>query len=181
MQLLGYQDTLLANTGNQLYAQSLITGAVDFIFGQTATAWLQSIDIRTIATGCITASGRAAATNPSWYVINGSNIAGINDSIPAGDNYLGRPWEPFARVVFQYCYLSDVIAPAGWSVWSTTPGESNIENVTFAEYMNYGPGSVLEEGPRANFSEQLDAPITIESILGNAYMDEWWVDLSYMP
>jgi pectin methylesterase-like acyl-CoA thioesterase len=181
MQLLGYQDTLLANTGNQLYAKSLITGAVDFIFGQTATAWLQTIDIRTIAKGCITASGRAAATNPSWYVINGSNIAGINDSIPVGDNYLGRPWEQFARVVFQYCYLSDVIQPAGWSVWSTDPGESNIENVTFAEYMNYGPGSILEEGPRANFSEQLDAPVTIESILGNAYADEWWVDLSYMP
>jgi hypothetical protein len=52
--------------------------------------------------------------------------------------------------------------------------------VTFAEYANYGPGSVLEEGPRANFSEQLDAPVTIESILGVAYKNEWWVDLSYM-
>ena len=51
--------------------------------------------------------------------------------------------------------------------------------MTFAEFDNYGPGSVLEEGPRANFSEQLDAPVTIESILGAAYKDEWWVDSSY--
>ena len=180
VQLLGYQDTLLANTGNQLYAKSLIVGAVDFIFGQTATAWLENIDIRTIATGCITASGRSSASNPSWYVINNSIIAGINSSIPAGENYLGRPWESFARVVFQNSYLSDIIKPAGWSVWSTNPGESNIGNVTFAEYNNTGPGSVLQEGPRANFSEQLDAPVTIESILGDAYVDEWWVDVTYM-
>jgi len=176
-QLLGYQDTLLANTGNQLYVKNLIVGAVDFIFGQTATAWLEQCDIRTIATGCITASGRAAATNPSWYVINNSNIDGINSSIPAGTNYLGRPWEPFARVVFQNSYLGAIIQPAGWSIWSTTT--PNTENVTFAEYDNFGPGSVLEEGPRANFSEQLDAPMTIESILGSEYTSEWWVDTSY--
>ncbi|KUJ06425.1 uncharacterized protein LY89DRAFT_769533 [Mollisia scopiformis] len=93
MQLWGYQDTLLANTGNQLYSKSLIVGAIDFIFGQTATAWLDQVDIRTIATGCVTASGRASASNPSWYVINNSTVAGINSSIEAGINYLGRPWE----------------------------------------------------------------------------------------
>ena len=93
--------------------------------------------------------------------------------MPAGTNYLGRPWYPFARVVFQNTYLSDVIKPAGWSVWSTAVnGSTNIQNVTFAEYGNYGPGSVLQEGPRANFSEQLSAPITIESILGASYQDE---------
>lgn len=92
MQLWGYQDTLLANTGNQLYSKSLIVGAIDFIFGQTATAWLDQVDIRTIATGCVTASGRAS-DNPSWYVINNSTVAGINSSIAAGTNYLGRPWE----------------------------------------------------------------------------------------
>ncbi|KAF4626252.1 hypothetical protein G7Y89_g11909 [Cudoniella acicularis] len=181
IQLWGYQDTLLANTGNQLYAKSLIVGAVDFIFGQTATAWLEQVDIRTIATGCLTASGRASASNPSWYVINNSTVAGINSSIAAGINYLGRPWESFARVVFQNTDLSDVIAPAGWRPWSTAVnGTTNTENVTFAEYDNYGPGSILEEGPRASYSEQLSAPIEIETVLGNAWMDEWWVDESYM-
>jgi len=181
VQLWGYQDTLLANTGNQLYAKSLIVGAIDFIFGQTATAWFDNIDIRTIAAGSITASGRSSAANPSWYVINNSTVAGINDTIPAGTNFLGRPWDSFARVVFQNTYLSDVIAPAGWRVWSTAVGgATNIGNVTFAEYGNHGPGSVLNEGPRAKFSEQLDAPVTIESILGAAYRDEWWVDLSYL-
>jgi pectin methylesterase-like acyl-CoA thioesterase len=181
VQFLGYQDTILANTGTQLYANSLVVGAIDFIFGQTALAWFENVDIRTIATGSITASGRADASNPSWYVINNSTVDGINSSIPAGTNYLGRPWQKFARVVFQNTYLSDVIKPEGWSVWSTAVnGSTNIDNVTFAEYGNYGPGSVLEEGPRANFSVQFPAPVEIESILGPAFRDEWWVDTNYL-
>jgi polygalacturonase len=141
-------------------------------------AWFEGIDIRTIATGCITASGRSSATNPSWYVISRSNVSGINDTITAGTNDLGRPWGSFARVVFQETYLGNVIAAAGWKQWSTsTP---NIGNVTFAEYNNYGPGSVLEEGPRANFSEQLTAPISIQSILGENFRNEWWIDTSYL-
>jgi hypothetical protein len=59
-------------------------------------------------------------------------------------------------------------------------GSTNIGNVTFAEWNNYGPGSIIEEGPRANFSYQLDSPITVETVLGAAWKDEWWVDLSYM-
>lgn len=165
-------------SGHQLYANSLIVGAVDFIFGQTALAWFENVDIRTIAQGCVTASGRSVADNPSWYVISRSSVAGVNDSIPAGSNYLGRPWGSFARVVFQETYLGDVIAPAGWREWSTN--SPNTENVMFAEFMNCGPGSAWEEGPRANFSEQLDAPVKSESILGRNYRDEWWVDGSYL-
>jgi hypothetical protein len=93
MQFLGYQDTILANTGNQIYAKSLVVGAIDFIFGQTATAWFDGVDIRTIATGYITASGRSSATNPSWYVINNSTVDGIDSTIAAASTYLGRPWQ----------------------------------------------------------------------------------------
>jgi pectin methylesterase-like acyl-CoA thioesterase len=93
MQFLGYQDTILSNTGNQLFARSLITGAIDFIFGQTATAWFDAVDIRTIAAGAITASGRSSASNPSWYVINNSTVDGINSTIPAASSFLGRPWQ----------------------------------------------------------------------------------------
>lgn len=179
--LFGYQDTLLANTGTQIYAKSKIVGAIDFIFGQTAQAWLEHIDIRTIAAGCITASGRNSSSNPSWYVISNSTVAGINATVEAeaGINYLGRPWGMFARAVFQYTYLSDVVNAAGWSIWDPAPNE-RISNVTFAEYENYGPGSYPTEGPRANFSEQLTAPVTREEVLGSGYADEWWVDMNYL-
>jgi pectinesterase len=72
-----------------------------------------------------------------------------------------------------------VIEPAGWSIWSSAVG-GNTQNVTFAEYANYGPGSVLEEGPRANFSTQLNAAVSKEIVLGDGYENQWWVDMSYL-
>lgn len=177
--LYGYQDTLLANAGNQLYAKSKILGAIDFIFGQTATAWLDQIDIVTIAAGSITASGRAA-DNPSWYVINNSTVRGVNASVEAkaGINYLGRPWGNYSRVTFQDTYLSDVINPAGWSTWGKTDPRTN--HVQYEEYHNYGPGSYPTEGPRANFSTQISSPRMITDVLGAGYASEWWVDESYL-
>jgi len=55
-QFTGFQDTLLANEGNQYYAGCLIQGATDFIFGQRAAAWFEGCDIRVLSasTGYIT-------------------------------------------------------------------------------------------------------------------------------
>jgi pectinesterase len=47
--LTGFQDTLLAQQGYQLYSKCLIQGATDFIFGQTASAWFEKIDLRVVA------------------------------------------------------------------------------------------------------------------------------------
>lgn len=133
-QFIGYQDTILANTGAQLYAKCLVVGAIDFIFGQTALAWFENNDIRTIAAGSITASGRSSSNNPSWYVINNSNVQNINSTVATYNNYLGRPWSDYARVVFQNTYLGNNIKADGWRVWSTTT--ANTDHVTFNEYVS---------------------------------------------
>ncbi|CAJ1978405.1 unnamed protein product, partial [Sphenostylis stenocarpa] len=31
--------------------------------------------------------------------------------------YLGRPWGPFARVVFAFTFMDQCIKPAGWNNW----------------------------------------------------------------
>lgn len=92
--LMGYQDTLLANNGNQIYANSYIDGTwyisplprmrdaidvsglrdfadselmharSDFIFGQYARAWFQRVDLRVKDSGYITANGKSAALSP---------------------------------------------------------------------------------------------------------------------
>lgn len=172
--LYGYQDTLLAQIGNQVYAKCYIAGAVDFIFGQHAVAWFDSCDIRVTGAGAITANGRASATDVSYYVINKSSIsaAGTTTST-SGSNYLGRPWSEWARVVYQNTVMSDVINSAGWEVWSTS--ESNTEAVTFEEYGNTGAGA---SGTRASFSSKLSAALTISSILGSSYTS--WVDTTYL-
>ncbi|KAG8876793.1 hypothetical protein FRB97_003916 [Tulasnella sp. 331] len=129
-QLKGYQDTLLAEYGYQFYSGCLITGAVDFIFGQAASVWITGSTITTVGNGCITASGRSS-NDAYYYVINDSTVTSTSYV-----NYLGRPWSDYARVIFQNTYLGSNIAAAGWEEWSTaTP---NTDHVTFGEYDNTG-------------------------------------------
>lgn len=172
----GYQDTVLAQTGTQLYAKCMIVGVVDFIFGQRAKAWFEAVDIRTFDKGYITASGRDVETNDSWYVINKSTVAARDSAVAAGSTVLGRPWKEYARVVFQNSELSDVVKAAGWVQWSAdTP---NTANSYLAEYGNTGAGAATEG--RAAFAKQLDAPVTIESILGATWASDSYVDATYM-
>ena len=47
----GFQDTLLAQAGRQVYARTLVQGATDFVFGQHAAAWFEGCDVRVVASG----------------------------------------------------------------------------------------------------------------------------------
>ncbi|KJY00891.1 carbohydrate esterase family 8 protein [Zymoseptoria brevis] len=157
----GFQDTVLAQTGAQLYAKSYIEGATDFIFGQK---------------GYITASGRADAANPSYYVLNKCSISAAGgNSVEAGAYSLGRPWGAYARVAFQFCTMSNVIDAAGWSVWNK--GDERTGKVEFGEYGNEGAGT---SGSRAEFAKKLDAPVKKESVLGSGYASARWVDKAYL-
>lgn len=170
-QFTGYQDTILANVGRQLYAKSLIVGATDFIFGQKATAWFESCDIQTIGKGFITANGRDSESNPSFYVFNNAKVNGTSGK---GSQVLGRPWRTFARVVFQNSELGDVIKPDGWTVWNAT---APTNDVYFKEFNNSGPGSV---GPRVNFSSQLTEGVKPVTLFGEGWEKAWFVDSTYL-
>jgi pectinesterase len=173
--LYGYQDTLLAETGNQVYAGGYIEGAVDFIFGQHARIWIDSTAIAVSAPqGAITANGRASSSDVSYYVINKSTVSGSSSTTAtAGSVFLGRPWSQYARVCFQNTNLGSIINSAGWEVWSAS--EPNTEDVVFQEYGNTGAGA---SGTRASFSSKLSAPVSISTILGSGYTD--WVDSTYL-
>ncbi|KAE8994714.1 hypothetical protein PR001_g20320 [Phytophthora rubi] len=170
--LTGYQDTVLADKGRELFAKTYINGATDFVFGRYAQAWFESCDIETIGTGFITASGREAANSSSTYVFNRARVfgkSGVNSTV------LGRPWRPYAKVVWQNSELGDVVKPEGWSTWDAT---SSTADVVFKEFNNSGPGAV--KGSRVAFSGQLDKPVAITEVLGQRYAKEWFVDTSYL-
>jgi pectinesterase len=170
-QFKGFQDTILAEV-----AKSYIEGATDFIFGQTAKAWFDGVDIRVLAasSGFITANGRASATNPSYYVINKSTVAAKpGAAVSAGAYYLGRPWRNYARVVFQSTSMTNVVNAAGWTKWNT--GDERTDKVEFGEYANSGDGS---KGTRASFSKKLGAAVSISTVLGSDYKN--WVDATYL-
>uniref|UniRef100_A0AAV1TJ07 Pectinesterase n=1 Tax=Peronospora matthiolae TaxID=2874970 RepID=A0AAV1TJ07_9STRA len=170
--LTGYQDTVLADKGRELYAHTYINGAIDFVFGRYAQAWFELCDIETIGKGYIAANGRDSEANPSSFVFNRARVfgnSGVNSST------LGRPWYPYARTIWQNSELSDVIAPKGWAAWNDT---ASTTNVVFKEFNNSGPGAATDK--RVAFSGQLDAPIAITEILGEDYATQWWVDTAYL-
>ncbi|OSC99460.1 carbohydrate esterase family 8 protein [Trametes coccinea BRFM310] len=164
LKITGDQDTLLANVGAQYYANSWIEGAVDFIFGMRASIFITRSIINTIGDGFITASGRSS-DDGNWYVIDSSTVQGT------GKAFLGRPWRDFARVVFQKSTLGSNVPAAGWSVWETDNPQT--DHVTFAEFGNTGPGAT---GPRASFSTQLSAPVSILTVLNSTS----WIDPAFL-
>jgi pectinesterase len=168
----GYQDTIYANVGRQIYAKSFVNGAVDFIFGLRAIAWFHKIDIEAIGPGWITANGREAENNTSIYVFNKVNVAGTSGT---NSTFLGRPWRPYSRVIFQDSYLGDVVKPEGWARWDAT---QSVANVVYQEYKNYGPGANPQT--RANFSSQRDAPIKASDLFGRNFQKENWVDADFL-
>ena len=177
-QFIGYQDTVLSETGDQVFAKSLIVGATDFIFGQSANAWFDQCDIRVLATsyGTITASGRASSSSSSYYVINNSTVAAYTgNTVTSGAYYLGRPWEQYARVVFQDTSMTNVINALGWHVWSTS--EPNTADVVFEEVGNTGAGA---SGTRASFAKKISSPISISTVLGSGYASAAYVDEAYL-
>ncbi|KAE9118704.1 hypothetical protein PF005_g17646 [Phytophthora fragariae] len=160
----GHQDTVYANKGRELFARSYISGDVDFIFGTFAEAWFESCDIEPVGPGCITANGRVDGSNPSFYVFNNARVFGSSGN---GTAYLGRPWRPYSRVVWQNSEFSDVIHPDGWQEW---PNDNNTANVYYKEFNNTGVGAATDK--RVSFSGVLDAAVPITQILGENYPNE---------
>ncbi|KAK1832417.1 pectinesterase [Podospora conica] len=173
----GWQDTVLANEGRQVFVGGAVVGVTDFVFGRRGRAWFERCDIGVLesSVGYITASGRESASTSNFFVINNSNVsAAPGQRVAKGSYYLGRPWGEYAQVVFQRTYLSDVINGAGWRIWNT--GDERTKNVLFGEYGNTGPGA---SGTRASFSKKLSAPVTMEAVLGSGFASAAFYDAEY--
>lgn len=168
----GYQDTILSDKGRELFASCYINGAIDFIFGRYAQSWFEGCDIESIGPGYITASGRESDNSSAIYVFNNTRVTGTAGK---GSTYLGRPWRPYARVVWQNSDLSDAVNPSGWTDWN---GDNVTEHVYFKEFQNTGLGAELSQ--RVAYSGVLEEAIKITDILGEAYEEEGWVDASYL-
>ena len=162
---LGWQDTILLNRGRQYFEDCYIAGHVDFIFGG-ATAFFERCHIHCLRDGYITAASTPAG-EPFGFVFSHCEITG---ETPQVRTYLGRPWRPFASVVYLDTKMSEAVRPAGWHNWDQPERE---QTVRYAEYGSTGPGA----NPRARvlWSHQLTEAqakaITVERVLGGA--DGW--------
>eukprot|EP00252_Welwitschia_mirabilis_P022489 TRINITY_DN609_c0_g1_i3.p1 TRINITY_DN609_c0_g1~~TRINITY_DN609_c0_g1_i3.p1 ORF type:complete len:321 (-),score=40.35 TRINITY_DN609_c0_g1_i3:249-1211(-) len=131
---LGWQDTAYLHSGKHYLRDCYIEGSVDFIFGN-ATALLEYCHIHCKSPGFVTAQSRKTSQETTGYVFLRCTITGNG-----GNSYihLGRPWAPFARVVFAYTWMDACIKPEGWNNWGKPDNEKTS---CFYEYRCSGPGS----------------------------------------
>ncbi|EGZ09816.1 hypothetical protein PHYSODRAFT_338539 [Phytophthora sojae] len=146
----GYQDTVYANKGREVFARSYISGAVDFVFGSLAAAWF----------------------DPSYFVFNNTRVFG---SYGNSSSDLGRPWHPYSRVVWQNSELGDSINTDGWQIWDNS---NSTANVSFLEFNNRGPGAATDK--RVSFGKVAKADVDITELFGENYKNEWWVDHTFL-
>lgn len=164
VRLLGYQDTLYANSktchnatdphdqtchaSRQLFSDCYIEGHVDFIFGDAKAVFdhctlhgLPSPEVM------LTAQSRLYPLEDSGYLFLHCTVTaapGVQHMV------LGRPWRPYARVYFVDTKLDGAtIAPEGWSEWA-----GKLKTADYAEY-NTGPGADVSR--RVPPSRQLTA------------------------
>ena len=161
VRLLGNQDTVYAGSRNcapdgsscvaarQYFAACTIAGNVDFIFGDGKTVF-DHCEIRSTAHkgGFITAQAKHSPQEDSGFVFVHCKLTADAGAEPP--IYLGRPWRPYATVVFIDTEMGAHIAPAGWREWH--PGETHsLDTAFYGEFGSTGPGAhAKERDPRAH-------------------------------
>ncbi|HVS91804.1 MAG TPA: pectinesterase family protein [Mucilaginibacter sp.] len=165
--LLGNQDTLYAATENsrQYYKDCFIQGTTDFIFGE-ATAVFERCTIKNLSNSYITAASTTPRQKFGFVFFDCRLLA---DSA-AKKVHLGRPWRPYAKVVYIRTEMGAHIVPSGWDNWRNPENE---KTAFFAEYKSAGPGANLSG--RAAWSHQLNAKEVKQYTLKNIFSgkDDW--------
>jgi pectin methylesterase-like acyl-CoA thioesterase/acetyl esterase/lipase len=164
---IGNQDVLFLNNekSKQYFWKCYIEGTTDFIFG-SATAWFDSCKIYSKKNSHVTAA--STPQNKEWgFVFNACELRGDTSLHNVS---LGRPWRPYAAVVYMNCYIGAHIKPEGWSNWNNT---ENYKTTRYAEYKNYGPSS--DPIKRVNWSRQLTDE-EAKTYDKRKYLDSWYAE-----
>jgi pectinesterase len=145
---LGFQDTIYTNGKGtrEYYKDCYIEGTTDFIFG-AATALFENCHLFCKKGGSYISAASTLDTTKYGYVFIRCKIDG---SAPDNSFALGRPWRPYAKVVYLYCDLGKVVLAAGWDNWRNSENE---KTAYYAEYKNTGEGYQPEK--RVSWSHQL--------------------------
>ncbi|GLI81085.1 hypothetical protein PoHVEF18_009454 [Penicillium ochrochloron] len=171
---IGYQDTLLANKGTQVFSNCYVEGSIDFIWGFSTAYFYQSIIATNTPGACVAAMSRSSSTAAGGYVFDNCLVTYTSTYGSAyQDTYLGRPYSEYSRVVYMNSYLDKHINPAGWNIWSTSSPQT--EYVTFGEFNNTGPGSWSSS--RASFATNLTAIQAEDYTLSNFIGSTAWLDM----
>ncbi len=161
VRLLGNQDTVYLGTHcgpdgqsctptRQYFSDCYVAGNVDFIFGDSKAVF-EHCEIHSTPHngGYITAQSKHYPDQDSGFVIDHCKLTA--DPGVTGNVYLGRPWRPYATVIYLHTEMDDKIDPAGWREWH--PGDTHsLDTAFYAEFDSSGPGAHHDErDPHTHF------------------------------
>jgi len=183
----GFQDTLYAHSKAQFYRNCIISGTVDFIFGDAAAVFQNCIitlrrpmdNQQNIAT----AQGRAECREATGFVLQKCEFTAEAGLTAAGrppiKNYLGRPWRECSRTIIMESDIPALIDKAGYLPWN---GDFALKTLYYAEYANKGPGAdtagrVTWEGYKKTFTKEDATKFTVENFIHA----QPWIDPTGTP
>ncbi|GMG11920.1 unnamed protein product [Aspergillus oryzae] len=130
--------------------------------------------------------GRCIYRIPVGPLLKNSQITAAAGAIVDGKVFLGRPWRPLARVIYQYSTLTGVVHPEGWAPMAegATPYVLflvinwemvviNLLSRIFMEYENTGAGSNTSVGL---YETPASAAMAKSQLWGG---DAGWYDKAY--
>jgi pectin methylesterase-like acyl-CoA thioesterase len=149
-----FQDTLYAHSKSQFYRNCVISGTIDFVFGDAAAVFQNCVLVlrrpldnqQNIAT----AQGRADGREATGFVFQNCRFAAEtalrNAARPPIRSYLARPWREYSRTLIMESEIPGFIDRAGYLPWN---GDFGLKTLWYAEYANRGPGA--DTGGRVNW------------------------------
>lgn len=185
-QMDGYQDTLYTHTHRQFYRNCVISGTIDFIFGDAAVIFQNcKMLVRKPMDNqknIVTAQGRKDKREATAIVLQNCVISADPSLAPFKtqfQSYLGRPWKEFSRTIIMQTQIDDVINPEGWLPWM---GDFALNTCFYAEYNNRGLGAALTKrvkwpGIKTPLSPQQATSFTVGSFI----QGDLWIKPTGVP
>ncbi|KAL1546003.1 pectinesterase [Salvia divinorum] len=180
-----YQDTLYTHTYRQFYKDCVISGTIDFLFGDSAA----------IFQGCtllfrkpldnqqniVTAQGRLDLRQPTGLVLQNCTFKADAELQPVRDkfkSYLGRPWKEFSRTIIMESFLDDFIHPDGWMPWE---GNFALQTLFYTEFNNRGPAAPKAQRVKWQGVKELP-PARIKRFTAAEFLDgNRWIPKQRVP
>lgn len=168
--LKGNQDTLFVNGKRAYFFQSVISGNVDFIFGQGNAVFEQSTIVSRPRNNIFAANEiHSFITAPSTNIASEYGLTFLDckltrePGVPDGSITLGRPWHPttnfadgryadphaIGKAVFIRTFMDSHINKQGWSSMPGTAPDGTKSRIftpqesRFFEYQSSGPGAAI--------------------------------------
>ncbi|KAK8684549.1 hypothetical protein V6N13_040571 [Hibiscus sabdariffa] len=181
----GYQDTLYSHSGRQFYRDCVITGTIDFVFGDARAVYqnCQLIVRKPLETqSCIfIAQGKKTVESAGGFVFQNCTFSGDKDYLSVKDknkSYLNRPWRAYATAIIMQSQIDDIIQPEGYIPMD---GDKGLATSYYVEYGNRGPGSKTEGRVKWPGIKQVDET-EIKKFTPGAFLEsQTWVPATGVP